>query len=317
MSLYDKYHSQHNKSYMYDLIINLINKDNTINPSNNSQYNQFFETNFKNTFQVIDTEELTVLNKHLLETQIDYYDRFIKNKTIINSDKTDKIESLHTISDNSMSNNTISDTTYENSNENVENITIHSLNRNINLKNSSRFNYRIKNYMKGKPFQIDRLIIPIENTHVFMNPILIISIDTHYCELYLRGKIELRDRSYGIYTPFNESMITINSEIIRIQIKNQLYNVNKGCDIYKIISSQSDKIILSTTENEFKIGDFIKLYNFDKIEIDNKLLNTQYTIKSIYKLDDTIEIKLNKKLDNLNGLYIMNLSLQNTLNVIV
>ena len=48
VSLYDKYHSLHNKRYMYNLIVGLIQKDKSINMSDNSTYNQFFETNFIN-----------------------------------------------------------------------------------------------------------------------------------------------------------------------------------------------------------------------------------------------------------------------------
>ena len=50
-SLYDKYYSQHNRTYMYNLIKNLILKDHTIDISINDTYNQFFETNFMNTFK--------------------------------------------------------------------------------------------------------------------------------------------------------------------------------------------------------------------------------------------------------------------------
>ena len=46
MSLYDKYHSQHNKTYMYNLITDIIKKDHRIDMSSNETYNHFFETNF-------------------------------------------------------------------------------------------------------------------------------------------------------------------------------------------------------------------------------------------------------------------------------
>ena len=50
ISLYDKYHSEHNKTYMYNLITNLIKKEKLIDVSSNPTYNQFYETNFKQTF---------------------------------------------------------------------------------------------------------------------------------------------------------------------------------------------------------------------------------------------------------------------------
>ena len=54
-----------------------------------------------------------------------------------------------------------------NNNEQI-NIIIHSIQRNINLQNSSRHNFRIKNPMKQKNISIDKVIIPIEDTQLFM-----------------------------------------------------------------------------------------------------------------------------------------------------
>ena len=48
VSLYDKYHSQHNKTYMYDLLANLLKDEYSVDVSKNQTYNQFFETNFIN-----------------------------------------------------------------------------------------------------------------------------------------------------------------------------------------------------------------------------------------------------------------------------
>ena len=76
-SLYDKYYSQHNRTYMYNLIKNLILKDHTIDISTNDTYNQFFETNFMNTFKSVDTEDIKDLNNHLLNTQMEYFQNFI------------------------------------------------------------------------------------------------------------------------------------------------------------------------------------------------------------------------------------------------
>ena len=83
MSLYDKYHSQHNKTYMYNLITDIIKKDHRIDMSSNETYNHFFETNFLNTFQTIVSEDLKDFNKHLLDTQINYYKDFILPKKLI------------------------------------------------------------------------------------------------------------------------------------------------------------------------------------------------------------------------------------------
>ena len=47
-SLYDKYHSDHNRNYMYSLIKNIIFKEHKLDVSLNETYNHFFQTNFIN-----------------------------------------------------------------------------------------------------------------------------------------------------------------------------------------------------------------------------------------------------------------------------
>ena len=65
VSLYDKYHSEHNKKYMYNLITNLLQKEYSVDMSSNSMYNQFFETNFMNTFKDLQSRVNKAINAKL------------------------------------------------------------------------------------------------------------------------------------------------------------------------------------------------------------------------------------------------------------
>lgn len=291
MSLYDKYHSKHNKDYMYDLITNLIQKENNINMKDNEIYNQFFETNFINTFRIVDTEELTDLNKHLLDKQIEYFNNFISKQS--NYKQNEPVIQEEELSDN---------------------IVIHSLNRNINLKNSSRHNFRIKNPIQGKLCQLEKVIVPIEDSSLFMNPIIVVSLDTKYIELHLRGTMKLINRDYGIYSPFYEDSFTLSSEIMRIQFKNQLYHVDNYCDVYKVLSYKDNIITIECNVDQFKEGDFIRICNFETIDLqDDKCLKQQYKIEDITQNKNNLELTINNCKDIMNGLYIMNMSLQNSI----
>jgi len=73
MSLYDKYYSSHNHDYMYELTKDLLYKEHLIDVTLNKPYNDFFEVNFRETFRKIDTEDIKDLNKHLLDTQISFF----------------------------------------------------------------------------------------------------------------------------------------------------------------------------------------------------------------------------------------------------
>jgi hypothetical protein len=290
---------------MYNLIKNLILKDHTIDISTNDTYNQFFETNFMNTFKSIDTEDIKDLNNHLLNTQMEYFQNFIiKQPNLVKS--SELITNNTTI--NKVNNNKII-----NNDESI-NIIIHSIQRNINLQNSSRHNFRIENPMKQKNISVDKVIIPIEDTQLFMNPILLVSVDTQTVDLHLRGTITLRNRDYGIYSPFYETILHLNSDICRIQFKNQLHDVRRNCDVYKIKSCEEDEITLvSSDKDEFKIGDYIRICNFENMEIeDESCLKEQYKVEEIID-QEYLSLKLNKKTTSLDNLYVMNISLQNTI----
>jgi len=265
--------------------------------SDNSTYNQFFETNFINTFKAVETENLEDLNKHLLDTQLNYYDQFIskQRETKVNKEINNIVEEV-TVEQDTIEQHTI----------------IHSLRRIINLQNSSRFNYRINNEFQGKECQIEKVILPIEDTALFMSPVLIICLETTYIDLHLRGTMKLGHRDYGVYTPFYESGFQLNSEKPRIQFNNQLLNIKKDCDVYKIEAYEEGSITLTYNKGEFLENDYIRVCNFEGIELDD-----DSCLKDQYKV---LEIKDNKLIIDTKdvikeGLYVMNLSIQHSIHL--
>ena len=69
-----KYYSEHNRTYMYKLINDMILKRNyKVTVSNNETYKQFFQTSAINTFNAVNTEDIKDLNDHLLTTQLEYF----------------------------------------------------------------------------------------------------------------------------------------------------------------------------------------------------------------------------------------------------
>lgn len=293
MSLYDKYHSKHNKNHMYNLITDIIHKEySDTRVKTNDTFNQFFETNFKNTFQSVMSEELSDFNQHLLDTQLNYYRDFIsKTYTKEEPNQSDSTDSL----------------------ESTDVYVIHSFQRNINLVNSTRHNYRIHNPMKGKSCSIDKVIVPIEETSLFMTPILLVSLDTKTLELHLRGTMKMNHREYGIYSPFLDKEFMTQSDILRIQLKNQLGFVDKRCDVYKITSTDKQTVSVTCTPSEFIVGDYIRICNFESLEItDETVLTKSYQITEIKEHSNQLYLTLNQEIPSCTGLYAMNMSLQNT-----
>ena len=310
VSLYDKYHSEHNKKYMYNLITQYIQKENNVDMSSNSTYNQFFETNFTNTFQKVDTEDLKDLNKHLLDTQVDYYKQFISKQQSIQVEEPKERSALL-------------GSPLQESPLQEDNYVIHSIQRIINLKQSSRVSYRIVNKVHKKECQLEKIILPIEDNYLFANPVLILSLDNTKIELHLRGTMKLATREYGLYTPFYESTFNLTSDKIQISLNNQLslnthlslntqLSMDKGCDVYKIESNGKDYLQVSYTKGEFLVGDYVRICNFENIELeDNSCLKTQYKITEVTENGIRIE-----DIDNIKvGLYLMNISLQHSIHL--
>jgi len=257
--------------------------------STNSTYNQFFETNFTNTFQKVDTEDLKDLNKHLLDTQVEYYNQFISKQNIITKEPVKETNDLQ-----------------------EGNLIIHSLQRIINLQQSSRFSYRIVNKVIGKECQLEKIILPIEDNYLFANPILILSLDNTKIDLHLRGTMKLGTREYGLYTPFYESTFTLTSEKVQISLNSQLSMDTKRCDVYKIKSNDEGNLQVSYTKGEFLVGDYVRLCNFENIELDDhSCLKEQYKVTKV--TENGIQIEGNSTVKH--GLYVMNISLQHTIHL--
>ena len=205
-SLYDKYHSDHNRTYMYNLIKDMILKEYQVDTTTNDTYGQFFQTNFINTFNSVNTEDIKDLNNHLLTTQLEYFQNFILKQNLLTKQG---ITTPETITE------TTTKTSTETTTPETPDYLIHSLHRNINLQNSSRHNFRVDNPRKDQPWQVDKVILPIEDTPLFMCPVLILCLDTTYIDLHLRGTMKLRNREYGLYTPFHETIVQLNSVKLR------------------------------------------------------------------------------------------------------
>ena len=70
MSLYDKYHSDMNMDYMYNMLSQIIKKDINVDISTNNEYKKIFIENAKNIFKEVNSDEITDINKVLLDKHI-------------------------------------------------------------------------------------------------------------------------------------------------------------------------------------------------------------------------------------------------------
>lgn len=70
MSLYDKYHSEYNKTYMYNLIKKVCNSELKIDITDREDYKEYYEEQYPIIFEETKSEEITDINKELLDKMV-------------------------------------------------------------------------------------------------------------------------------------------------------------------------------------------------------------------------------------------------------
>ena len=87
MSLYDKYHSDININYMYDLLTQILNKEIGEDISNNDVFKKIFTDNSKQIFTEVNSDVLEEINKVLLDKHIFHFTNLLqlnKPKDLLN-----------------------------------------------------------------------------------------------------------------------------------------------------------------------------------------------------------------------------------------
>ena len=83
-SLYDKYYSDINKNYIYELSCNIIKKKYNTDISQDKYFKDIYIKNIDETFKNTDTEDIVVLNRKLLQLQITSYKSYNNNANNVN-----------------------------------------------------------------------------------------------------------------------------------------------------------------------------------------------------------------------------------------
>lgn len=78
MSLYDRYNSDININYMYNLVNDIIKKNINKEILNNSEFKEIFKKNSEKIFNETNTEQIEVLNKILFDQHIELFTNMLK-----------------------------------------------------------------------------------------------------------------------------------------------------------------------------------------------------------------------------------------------
>ena len=342
MSLYEMFHSDTNKNYMYDMIVKLIKQKHKIDIIQDKEFKEFYNESITKVFTENNFDDISNLNKALLDYNIqhfeskngpnsnveDEYEKMIRlrNESLTTEQKPTIVEETPNVDEKS----TIIEesTTVEEPNviekSNLEPIHITSSKRS-NLQ-SSRYNYKInlkRNNIESKNIKaFSRLIIPIEKHYLFSLPLLKLKIPELSIDLILQQEkiIHHLDKMHGIYEPIEKKDIICLDELERITIDIRDITDIKypHDDILKIniVELKKNTIYFTCSQiykEDFRVNDNIKIINIDQRFL--YLLKDPLKIKKINK--NIIQCSVNyededKTFTNVD-MKIMNLNNQNLL----
>ena len=318
MSLYEKYHSQINIDHMFNVIKNILQEQFQIDINTISGSKDYFLNKMKEIFNENNVDDLSQLNKILLDHHIDYFRRNTQHKDITKSynellEERSKLQNQtpEPISDETSLNenkivilkgnksekieehlplNKMSSVQKQKKPETIQEplqqIIITSGKR--NKSSSSRYKYTCD--IDKKLYYLSRLFIPLEDNYLFSGPILGVHIPEvrHMIHLERVKVLKNGNRMYGLYEPFEKKEIKETKDITSITI--DIRDINDieytKQDIVKVNVLEIKEDILKLTcssihSRDFRNLDYIQLIDNEEEEKYGFLTSEPLQIKSI------------------------------------
>ena len=291
MSLYDMYFSKKNKNYMYETISKLIKEETGFDISHSSHHIEIYRRNYPTIFHSVDTDELSVLNKELINHMGDIYLNSLKNT--IQPNVTKSPEEIDHKSDPK-----IQEKKYKNH-------IIHSSHRNSNSLNRYDFNINVD----FNEFNPKKITLIKEDNNLFSHPSIIVRFNgTDNLQFTLKETKSYNDKEYYTYECITEDTIQCEN-MLNIQILNYLMlSPSDKCDIYKInmikpIKHDSkDYLCFQIDNHDIHINDELGILSENKIvkSLVVKKCVQNYILTNLETIDLTKEyscIQLNKNIE--------------------
>lgn len=323
MSLYEQFHSEINKKFMFNIIKDELKKEGL---SDITEYYDEYLTFFQPVFDSNDFDEIEMINKELLNYSISHFTNKLKSNNDLNSLLQQRQEMILNLNNPKSTNDLSSDIENLNlsqiNNDNIQEkvfdkpleinyqeplqespkLPLQEINKK-NIKssailsskrsniNSSRYNYRIdlkKSLIDAKNInKISKLIIPIEDNYIFDLPIIMLIIPEFDFKLHMQQNttIENKNKTCGVYYPINDHIIeTKDIDKITIDIRDITETRYPINDILKINIIEIEKNVITFTCSNIHKNNFTVGDNIKVINI-----HTNEKLKSI--LETPFKIK--------------------------
>ena len=241
MSLYDKYHSEHNKTYMYNLIKDIVLKETGFDITNNEVYKKKYNSNYSGIFQKINTDTIVDLNKELLDTHAELFINDINeskqglDSTIQSESKVTDILLERDSQDKVFKNIDKVTNLFTIPTKKQKHIIISSLYRYFDLKSHSC--YFLSKIKDGEKIEIHSVTISSDNVYPYIH--LLCKINNEKYTYLLEYNKEIGNiHLYKSCEPIN---IIHNSKTILFEIKNHLSQkiYHNLSDYIKVVSIES------------------------------------------------------------------------------
>ena len=211
------YFSKKNKNYMYETISKLIKEETGFDISHSSHHIEIYRRNYPTIFHSVDTDELSVLNKTLINHMGDIYLNSLKNTIQPNVTKPPE--------------ETFNKSEHKIQEKKYKNHIIHSSHRNSNSLNRYDFNINVD----FNEFNPKKITLLKEDNNLFSNPSIIVRFnETDNLQFTLKETKSYNDKEYYTYECITEDTLQCK-DILNIQILNYLMMTPlDNRDIYKI-----------------------------------------------------------------------------------
>ena len=297
---------------MYKLISDIVLQETNQNIVNDDKYIQMYKDKYPIIFNNSLSDNISDLNKELLNELGDNFINKIKFKSR-------SINETELINQNILTSS--NDINQNNNSKKNKFLTIQSSKRDIE-KSKNRFNYYYKFENKINNSSVLKIQLPKEeNNNLFENPNINVKINDIIipCEMY---SSQILNKEYISYKPIqnDNNKIIINSDKINIELLNhlELPNQNNLKDIFQIEMFKKIKFknidylgfqINNLTKNDFQIDDILGIFNKNNQCIYSSQIKI---IKDIFLFTDNLNINLDE-----NEKYICkNMSLQHKIDII-
>lgn len=289
------YFSKKNKNYMYETISKLIKEEIGFDISHSSHHIEIYRRNYPLIFHNINTDELSVLNKELINHMGDIYLKEFNNNIIPNTPKT--ISEENTLKSE-----------IKIHEKKFKNFTIHSSHRNYDSLNRYNFNINVD----FNEFYPKKITLLKEDNNLFSNPSIIVQFNgTDNLQFTLKETNSFNDKEYYTYECITEDTIRCKDKL-KLKILNYLMMTPlENNDIYKINKVKSikhdgkDYLCLQIDNHDIHENDELGLLYDNKIikSLVVKKCVQNYILTNPEKIDHTKEyscLQCNKNIE-ING----------------